>query len=515
MPIRMEKDPDSGRDQSNNPQGPRRGGGSSGLMKLLPFALMFLMKRPKLLIPVLLIGGLIYFFGGDAMCNSAGSTTDQGGDWAFNMGADFSAEKYDSVLMYAPLASGRNTMPSQASLLRYAPKRLNQGEQGSCVGWASAYAARSILHNQANGSSGAAFSPSFLYNHIALRGCQGSYLPEAMEFMRKVGALPLEYFPYNPNVCRQRASQQEAQQASRYRINNYDRLTMGPNDPRPDIKGIREHLAQGGPVVIGMQVGQSFMQGMMGRKIWQPTRSDYNMSNMGGHAMTVIGYDDNYSGGAFQLMNSWGPQWGQNGVGWVSYKDFNHFTKEAFGIYSMGQASDPNGTKLAMKFGFVNTASGKFIPMREAGGNVFRSQGSIRKGDKFKVAVNNSAPCYIYMFGEETDGSSYVLYPYTAKHSPYFGVMGSRLFPDDHSLVADNLGETDRVAIIFSKKELDWNLLNTFINRSKQRSYNAKVQEALGNNAIKNASFRAGESIEFSADVSTQPALGVVMELSK
>ncbi|MEZ4685194.1 MAG: hypothetical protein R3B47_03760 [Bacteroidia bacterium] len=168
-----------------------------------------------------------------------------------------------------------------------------------------------------------------------------------------------------------------------------------------------------------------------------------------------------------------------------------------------------------MQFGPVNTASGKFIPMRDAGGNTFRTQSAIARGDKFKVAINNSAPCYVYIFGEETDGSSYVLYPYTEKHSPYFGVMGSRLVPQRSFPRRRQSGQRDRVAIVFSKKEMDWNMVNTFINNSRQSSYAGKVQEALGNLAIQNAVFRAGESIEFAADVSERPALGVVLELDK
>ncbi|MFK7971460.1 MAG: C1 family peptidase [Bacteroidia bacterium] len=519
MPIRMEKDPDSGRDQSPNNPRPGGGGGSS-LLKFLPMVLMFLLKKPKLLVPVLVIGGLFYFFGGSTMCNSAAVDDGGGGggDFLFSksLGANFDEAKYDAVLKYTPLAEERNTFPSQASLVQYAPQRRHQGEQGSCVGWASAYAARSILFNQANGTNNGSFSPSFLYNHIALRGCQGSYLPEAMEFMRKVGALPYTEFPYNPRECRKpQVNQTMASRANQFRIRGYDRLTMGHNDPRPNIKAIREHIADGGPVVIGMQVGQSFMQGMLGKAMWNPTRSDYNMSNMGGHAMTVIGYDDKKSGGAFQLMNSWGDNWGQNGIGWVTYKDFNFFVKEAFGIYPMGRAEDPNETRLNVKFGLINTASGKFIRMRDAGGRVFKSEQSIRKGDKFKVAINNSAPCYVYIFGEETDGSCYTLYPYTAKHSAYFGVLGSRVFPDDHSLVADNQGSTDRIAVIFSKKEMDWNMITRFINNSRQRSFDAKIKEAMGNLGIENASFTAGESIQFSADVGEKPTLGVILELNK
>ena len=53
-----------------------------------------------------------------------------------------------------------------------------------------------------------------------------------------------------------------------------------------------------------------------------------------------------------------------------------------------------------------------------------------------------------YLFGEETDGSSYVLFPYTEKHSPYCGITGTRLFPSDHSLEADDVGTVDVMAVV-------------------------------------------------------------------
>ena len=58
----------------------------------------------------------------------------------------------------------------------------------------------------------------------------------------------------------------------------------------------------------------------------------------GGHAMTVIGYDDNAK--AFQLMNSWGAEWGNRGTTWVPYKAFEDWVREAYGLYPMGKAQD-------------------------------------------------------------------------------------------------------------------------------------------------------------------------------
>ena len=50
------------------------------------------------------------------------------------------------------------------------------------------------------------------------------------------------------------------------------------------------------------------------------------------HAITIIGWDDNYNknnfnkpatqDGAYIILNSWGEAWGENGIGYVSYEDF-------------------------------------------------------------------------------------------------------------------------------------------------------------------------------------------------
>ena len=55
--------------------------------------------------------------------------------------------------------------------------------------------------------------------------------------------------------------------------------------------------------------------------------SDYQAGM--GHAMLLVGYDDNKNGGSFLILNSWGSEkqeWGRNGTIWVKYDDyFNYF----------------------------------------------------------------------------------------------------------------------------------------------------------------------------------------------
>lgn len=520
MPIRIEPDdPQSGRRSSQN----NNSGGSSGmggaLLKFLPFILMFVFKRPKLLIPILIIGGIWYFFfGGQEMFSGEESSASHP---EFSLGAALSETEYDKAEVFEPLAYGSfNQLPARVSLEQYAPSRRHQGQQGSCVGWASAYAARTILQSKATGQSpnSVAFSPAFLYNQIALDGCQGAYMLEAMKTMYQEGALPFNQFSYDDRSCSKSPDGSQLRAAQQYKIKGYNRLseTGEPSSP-PDVQAIRQNLAQGAPVVIGMMVGGTFMSRMVGQNLWRPTQSDYSMRGFSGHAMCVIGYDDNMEGGAFQLMNSWGEDWGNRGMAWVRYADFERFTKEAYGLYPMGsanqQAVDQN--KLAVEFGLLDVASQKTIALRQAGDLLFKTAQPIRKGDKFKILLANTVECYTYVFGQETDGSSYVLFPYTEKHSPYCGITGTRLFPKDESLKADDIGNSDFMAIVISKTALDAPRFNQRINSSRQRTYAEKLKEALADQRVTSVAFQADKTIAFKADTKGKNAVGMVLQIDK
>jgi hypothetical protein len=196
----------------------------------------------------------------------------------------------------------------------------------------------------------------------------------------------------------------------------FNRLSKGGDDYKTDMLAVKQNLAQGAPVVIGMMVGGSFMQGMLGKKVWIPESSDYQMSGFGGHAMCVIGYDDYLEGGAFQIMNSWGKEWGENGIGWVRYKDFDYFVKEAYGLYPMGSSEKFDQTRLRAEIGFAlfrdeaDLNNLPEIPLVYRAENVYATSKPLQAGTKFKLRVTNTIECYTYIFGQETDGSSYVLF---------------------------------------------------------------------------------------------------------
>lgn len=526
MPIRMVKD----RDRSTQDNYPGSGGGGGGKLPggintgCLTALLPLILKNPKLLIIIVVIGAAFYFLGGQKSCGLLQQVA--GGGEAFTLGGMLDTTMYRQAEIFEPLADNvRNPLPERVSLEKYCPDRLNQGQQGSCVAWSSAYAARSIMYARQSGQDPdeVRFSPAFLYNQIGLEGCQGSYIIRAMEFMKDKGAVPFDQFPYNDQDCSKQPDRYQLQSAEQFRTKGFNRLSMSADDNKVDMLAVKQNLAQGAPVVIGMMVGGTFMQPMLGQKVWIPADDDYNMYGFGGHAMCVIGYDDYLEGGAFQIMNSWGNEWGENGIGWVRYKDFDFFVKEAYGLYPMGTSEKFNEKKLNANFRLVvyDDNTGKTdnlpsIPLSYKNGITYSTDEPISKNTTFKIEVTNNIECYTYVFGQETDGSSYVLFPYTPKHSPYCGITGTRLFPKDYSMKPDDNGNKDFMAIVVTKKQIDYNQLNKAITASRASTFAGKLTEALGAELIDGVSFKnKNGEISFECPTNGKNAVAMVIEIDK
>ena len=192
-----------------------------------------------------------------------------------------------------------------------------------------------------------------------------------------------------------------------------------------------------------------------------------------------------------------------------------HFTQEAYGTYPMGVVK-ANDKKLSAVLGLVNVDTKQYISLTNAGGNLFRTTSAIKKGQKFKMEIKNNTECYVYVFGQETDNSSYVLFPYTKKHSPYCGITGSRLFPKDHSMQADNIGNKDYMAVVVSKTPLDYNKLNGIVNSSGQSNYQMKFNDAFKNTALQNVRFGVSNgNAAFECDVAEKKAVVAIVEINK
>jgi hypothetical protein len=230
-------------------------------------------------------------------------------------------EPDDAYAAYPKLERHRAFLPERVDLSQRFPTPGDQGEQGSCVGWAVGYAARSyyavIREGRPRNQVGEIPSPAYIYGAIKPAGnCDtGSLITRALDLLSRDGALSLARYPYNDRVCPAPSRVASPQ----FRIANWRALTIGQID---DAKGA---LAKGHPVIIGSRITKDFTR-LRGDLVW---RGEGELIQ-GGHAMALVGYDERRQ--AFKVINSWGTKWGDGGFGWIGYEAYRAFVRQAYVI---------------------------------------------------------------------------------------------------------------------------------------------------------------------------------------
>ncbi|MCF6213734.1 MAG: DUF4384 domain-containing protein [Flavobacteriaceae bacterium] len=402
----------------------------------------------------------------------------------FTTGLLLSKDKYESVMQLAPLTTRSfDNIPSSISLKAYAPTPLSQGRQPSCVGWASGYAARTISYavkkNWANNTTlinQNIFSPAFVYNIIKFKddvNCQkGSYVADAMRLIKNYGITKLTDFPYTDQKCMSKPSNYGMKLAAQNKIETFVRLSNWDNVSNLAQK-VKKALANKNPVVIGMRISSSFYKVS---DVW----SGVQVGKIGGHAMVVIGYDDYKYGGAFELMNSWGTRWANNGFAWVRYADFNKYVKTAYVMVDAIKTPAPkpepkpkvtpkpevivlkgslslqlsDGSLMPVKLSDEATRNFNIVAAEKTTYSVTKPYGS---GTQFRIRFQSEKPAYIYLIGYGSgDKSVNTLYPFD-KYSPYFGFNNSEVAipSEDYFIEIDNVPGRDVLCILYSTKPID------------------------------------------------------------
>ena len=223
--------------------------------------------------------------------------------------ADFQSSRFKSDLLGAPDAVP--SLPKRVDLSSQFPKPANQGQQNSCVGWATAYAVKSyqegVEFGWALNTSEHLFSPAFIYNQINGGKDKGSRIDKALDLVVEKGVATLATMPYSDKDFLTQPSSQALTQALGFKGAEWV-VPRGLND-------IKAALANKYPVVAGIFLYESFYRLKGADSVYNTIQGN----PLGGHAVAVVGYDDDKYGGALRIINSHGANWGDNGYFWLPY----------------------------------------------------------------------------------------------------------------------------------------------------------------------------------------------------
>ena len=255
----------------------------------------------------------------------------------FAQGIKFDEAKYNAAPSYEPQKQqGFSTasLPSRISFRAYCPPVQSQGQLSTCVGWATSYALLSTQQNILMGETDEyrktirAMDPNFVYAMIrdySDSWCQnGTSMVDAMDVLLEYGSKPLVTPPWLSCNSTTKFDNFCLAVASNYSLSNYYTL----QDKTDLINTIKYTLYNNHPLAVGMNLTNSFYTGK-GVKYGKWTSSSTEQI-AGGHAMCIIGYDDSKYGGCFELLNSYGTSFGENGYVWITYADMKKYMAEAY-----------------------------------------------------------------------------------------------------------------------------------------------------------------------------------------
>jgi C1A family cysteine protease len=233
----------------------------------------------------------------------------------------------DKVFL-APMAA--TSYPSSFSMRSKLPKPYDQGDLGSCTAnaLAASLALQLILEKKLVPNETPKTTPSRLfiyYNERAIEGTinedSGAYIRDGIKSLNKQGACFESDWPYSINAFARKPSTLAYKNALPNTVKQYMRINVS------DLNAKKSAIITNHAIVFGITVYESFESDAASSSGLIPM-PDPNETMLGGHAMAIVGYDDNKvigkSKGAFEVRNSWGTTWGDHGYCWIPYDYLNN-----------------------------------------------------------------------------------------------------------------------------------------------------------------------------------------------
>jgi Papain family cysteine protease/Domain of unknown function (DUF4384) len=446
-------------------------------------------------------------------------------------GMDFDDENYAIVPKKAKLTRSLESVPTTVSLKQFTPFPKTQGQFGTCAAWASAYCGRTMVEAIKNNwtdrelITSKAFSPAFLFRMLKPTDAEckgGATISSAFEIMKDKGLISYTSLGV---TCTPTIMESQLADASNHKIKDYLRLFDQESSSSIKIQSVKKSISESKPVVFGMICPPSFGTA---KGVWNPIEAADR--SFGGHAMCVVGYDDNKEGGAFEIQNSWGNYWGNEGYIWIKYADFAKYTMYAYEFIDLPaprpETPDLSGSlRLALADGtsmpsnlLISTRGLTVVPAKTAPGplSLYRTAQPYTSGTRFRIYISNNQPAYVYAISTDLSNEITKIFPYEEGISAALTDKKNDVaIPDeDHFIEFDNKPGKDFLCVLYSKTALNINEIISKIAAQQGDSFSKKVFAVIGNQMVepKNIQFSTN-NISFTGFSRGKSIVAMMVEL--
>jgi C1A family cysteine protease len=243
-------------------------------------------------------------------------------------------------------------LPASVRLMDKLLPVRDQGSRGTCVAFATT-ALREFL-----AACSDQLSEQFLYwackHNDGIPECEGTYVATAMSVLETKGECREQIWPYNPSPIAGNEAQDPlpdgaetdalrfkttgTRSVSRNNVNHYKHVLAGTDGNAPS------------PVVIGALVFDSWLCSPATAHTGKITMPLPGEQPVGGHAMLVVGYQDDTSvpgGGYFIVRNSWAETWASHSPEAAGHALMPYAYVEAYVCDAFSAFCDRSGDKNA------------------------------------------------------------------------------------------------------------------------------------------------------------------------
>ncbi len=405
---------------------------------------------------------------------------------------------------------GDYLVPSAASIKKYSPRPGHQLDYNTSVAWAIAWQARTILYAKNHDLTSMdlitqnLFAPAYIYQKsIEDSDCsKGITLAAGLVAAKKYG-MPL--FDEYINFCGGKTTTELESKAKKNAITDFSKIFQLSDPADKKILAVKKTIAEGLPVVTAMKAPPSLRYA---KEFWQPKEvvsGDYT-----GQAFCVVGYDDSKYGGAFEVANSWGGSWGNNGYMWIRYKDFVDFTKYAYEVYVA-----ETERKYVLKGNIqLRKNNNNLIAVVAKGPGAFKATEAVVSGTQFQVIITNEDPAFVYVLGTDLTGECFLLFPHDEKISAALTYRSNRIaIPDEtHFIEFDNTPGTDFLCVLYSKEELNIESITKKLEKANG-TFQERIKIVLGEQNNNSYVKWATDEISFEGDTEKATIISAIVEI--
>lgn len=200
-------------------------------------------------------------------------------------------------------------LPKSADISKSMGPIRDQASLGSCVG-ESSNAAVECVERQDGQDPNFLGSPLFCYYNARTdkRSDDGAQIRDSIKALSKLGNCREVLWPYVAKKFDYQPTAECYKDGLSHVIKDYLSLDT--------LLEIKQALSLGHPVLVGFTCFSSIMSDETAKTGIVPMPTDDD-SVVGGHAICLVGYDDDKK--LLKFKNSWGQDWGDKGYGYLPY----------------------------------------------------------------------------------------------------------------------------------------------------------------------------------------------------